>query len=123
MPKMNLVRPCPNCPFRNDIPAYLTKCRIDLMEQELVEDQKSFSCHATNTPHDDGFHMIETSDSEHCAGAMILLEKLERPNQWMRWMERLKDPETGKPFYDRHLLEMDSPVFDTFEEMREAQQS
>ena len=37
---------------------------------------------------------------------MILLEKIERPNQLMRIMERLG-------FYDREKLDMTAPVFDT----------
>jgi hypothetical protein len=45
---------------------------------------------------------------------MILLEKLGRPNQWMRIGERLG-------LYDPRQLKMDAPVFDTFEAMIEAQ--
>jgi pSer/pThr/pTyr-binding forkhead associated (FHA) protein len=43
---------------------------------------------------------------QHCAGATILLERLNRPNQMMRWMERLGG-------YDRTKLDMDAPVYRT----------
>ena len=49
--------------------------------------------------------MQETEDSQHCGGALILLEKIESPNQMMRIMERMGG-------YDRHKLKMDADVFD-----------
>ena len=49
--------------------------------------------------------MQETEDSQHCGGAMILLEKIDRPNQMMRIMERIGG-------YDRRKLKMDADVFD-----------
>jgi hypothetical protein len=45
----------------------------------------------------------------HCAGAMIVLEHEDRPNQIMRIAERLG-------FYDRTALVMDSPVPETPDE-------
>jgi hypothetical protein len=106
----DLVRPCAHCPFRKDIPAYLTAERAEEICHSLLEEDKSFSCHETNQFNDDG-ETVETSESQHCAGAMILLEKLERPNQWMRIMERLR-------LYDHTKLDMKAPVFDSVEEMQ-----
>lgn len=100
--KFNLVRPCAECPFRNDRPGYLRRAKE--ISDGLLTDG-TFTCHKTNTYDDDGDAM-ETSDSEHCAGALILLEKLGRPDQMMRWMERLGA-------YDYKRLDMDSPVFNT----------
>lgn len=55
-----------------------------------------------------------TGDEQHCAGALILLEKLDRPSQMMRISERIG-------MYDRRKLDMDAPVFDTFRKMITAQ--
>lgn len=68
--------------------------------------QGTFACHKTTKPSEyDDHEMVTTDKSEHCAGVLILLEKIEQPNQMMRIAERLG-------MYDRTKLEMDSPVFD-----------
>lgn len=101
------TKPCDNCPFRRDIRSYLSKGRP--LEFEGVE----FSCHKTvDYSHDDGGR--NTKKTEHCAGSLILHEKINKPHQMMRIMERIG-------FYDRTKLDMDAPVFDSFEEMNEAQ--
>lgn len=108
-----LTQPCEKCPFRTDIPPFLTKERICDLEQGLIGKQATFTCHMTNDYSEDG-DGVETDKSQHCAGALILLEKLEAPNQMMRIAERLN-------YYNYKKLKMDSNVFDTFEEMEEAQ--
>ena len=109
----DLTEPCPQCPFRTDIEPFLRYERVIELKEALLYRQGTFSCHKTNT-HDEDGEAIETDDSKHCAGAMILLEKLEKPNQMMRIAERLG-------MYDRHKLKMDAPVFDDFDEMADAQ--
>lgn len=101
--KFDLCRPCPNCPFRSDIPGYLTRARAMEIAMALLSDA-SFSCHKTNTFDDETGEACEANAS-HCAGALIFLEHQDRPNQMMRWMERID-------MYDRRKLDMDSPVFD-----------
>jgi len=108
--KMDLKKPCSNCPFRNDIKPYLTFDRAEEILDGLINQQQSFSCHKTNDFIDDD--AIETENTQHCAGALILLEKLELPNQWMRIAERIG-------CYDRHKLKMDSPVYEDEHEMLE----
>lgn len=110
--RMDLTKPCSDCPFRNDRPAYLSVERAEEIIDGLLAD-KSFTCHKHNDEDDEG-NAVETKDSQHCAGAMILLEKLNRPNQWMRWMERLG-------MYDRTNLDMNAPVFDSPEDFIDAQ--
>lgn len=113
--KTSMTSPCPECPFRTDVVPYLRRARIKALQEDLVDNQRSFTCHKTlKWVTDEGLE--STPESQHCAGAMILLEKLEKPNQWMRWMERL-----GR--YDHTKLDMDAPVFDTFEAMADAQRS
>lgn len=105
--KYDLTSPCGNCPFRTDIDFYLRPERVEEICDSLEQGQ-TFSCHKTNDT--DGEETIETDSSQHCAGAMIMLEKMERPNQMMRICERLG-------MYDRKKLNMEAPVFDDTEEM------
>ncbi len=114
-----LTNPCSNCPFRTDVVPYLRAERVEEIERGLGHGE--FYCHKT-TQHDDkddeenedgSYH--PTHNEMHCAGALILLEKLERPSQMMRIAERLR-------MYDPTKLNMAAPVFDTFEDMIEAQE-
>lgn len=102
--KMDLVAPCVNCPFRTDKVFHLRTERVREILTAITHGQKTFTCH--NTLH------LRDHDHQHCAGATILLEKIEKPNQWMRWMERIS-------MYDPIKLRMDSPVFETPEAMIE----
>ena len=65
-----------------------------------------FPCHksAEEVQDDDGFSEFRaTEGSVHCAGALIFLEKRNRPHQMMRICERLG-------FYDRRKLDMTAKV-------------
>lgn len=98
----NLKKPCKECPFS-------TKCKkgwlgedraIDIIHA-ITDQQGTFTCHKTDRD--------PTKKAEHCAGALILLEKEDRPNQMMRISERLGS-------YNRHELDMDSNVFNGIED-------
>lgn len=115
--KYTLRRPCKNCPFRSDIRGYLTQERAEEIVDGLMRGG-TFSCHKTNDfeEGDDGWtETVETEKSQHCAGALIFLEKNDAPNQMMRIAERLG-------LYDRTKLDMDSPVFDDESEFVDAQE-
>ena len=105
---MDLTAPCGDCPFRSDKPFPLGPARVTEIERSL--ERGYFPCHKT-LDYDDGDDPVETEKTQHCAGALILLEKLERPSQLMRIYERINS-------YDRTKLDMDAPIYDTFEEMR-----
>ncbi len=109
----DLKTPCPNCPFRSDIRPYLTKARVDQLESDL--ERCTFTCHKTTVHDGDSGDMKDGPNAQHCAGALILLEKLRRPSQMMRIAERLG-------LYDRTKLEMKAPVFDSFRKMRKVQE-
>lgn len=106
-----LKRPCAKCPFRTDVPgggAFIRRDRAVEIAQALANGS-TFHCHSTvdYTAEDlDGNTMPNTSDSEFCAGAMIMLEKTDQPNQMMRIGERLGS-------YDPSALDMDAPVVDS----------
>jgi hypothetical protein len=102
----DLKKPCAHCPFRTDCrPGWLGRSRAQEIATAITDQQATFACHETTVEGEDG-EQKETNDSQHCAGAMILLEKINRPNQMMRICERLG-------LYDRTKLDMDAPVFDT----------
>jgi hypothetical protein len=113
MNRYSLTSPCPNCPFRNDIPPFLTRSRVREIQTSLI--QSEFPCHKT-TDFDDEGEPRTSGREQHCAGALILLEKIGRPSQMMRISERLG-------MYDHSKLKMDAPVFDSFREMETAQRS
>lgn len=110
-----MTKPCENCPFRTDCPEeWLGEARATEILESLSVRDESFPCHKTTTLVDDdndedGSQRINREDEQHCAGAMILLEKLDRPNQMMRIMGRLSG-------YDPKKLDMEQPVFDNGDE-------
>jgi hypothetical protein len=83
----------------------LTPERAEEIFEGLTTMQGTFACHKTtkSSKYDDS-EMVATEKSEHCAGALIMLEHMELPNQLMRIAERLGH-------YDRAKLDMDAPVF------------
>lgn len=106
-----LRRPCALCPFRTDVIPYLTRARVESLDVAL--EQKTFTCHETLVRDGEG-ELAHAKDSAHCAGALILLEKLKRPSQAMRIAERFK-------LYDRTKLDMGAPVYASFRAMARAQ--
>jgi hypothetical protein len=104
--RFRLTRPCHGCPFRTDDSAVrLTRARVSSIERSLL--QSTFDCHETTGVTDE----MPAKGLAHCAGALILLEKLGRPSQMMRIAERLG-------MYDRTMLDMSAPVFDSVDEMK-----
>ena len=100
----SLKRPCSNCPFRNDVysqKGWLGLSRAVSIADGLTVRQGSFTCHKTLK--------APEIEQEHCAGALILLEKMNEPNQLMRIAERIRS-------YDKEGLDMDSPIFDSMEQ-------
>jgi len=104
--KFDLTHPCKDCPYRTDVVPYLKQDRAEEIIHEITENQKTFTCHKTTE--------LDDRNRQHCAGALILLEKNNEPNQMMRIAERLR-------YYDRTKLKMSAPVFDTYQEFIDAQ--
>lgn len=105
-----LTFPCAHCPFRNDRPAFLTRARVREIKRSL--ERGEFPCHETVIYDDEG-EPVRTRDEAHCAGALIMKEKLGESSQMMRIAERLR-------MYDPSKLKMDAPVYDSFDEMAAA---
>lgn len=100
----DMTGPCEHCPFRTDCrKGWLGGRRAEEIIDGVLGRDGTFACHRTTEFDDEGEHVRRYAE-QHCAGALILLEKLERPNQMMRIAERLG-------LYDRAKLNMASPVF------------
>lgn len=109
--KYTLTKPCLKCPFRKDsLKGWLGRHRAIGISDGITRMQGTFACHETveyvdcEDDTDDGTR--KTKDTQHCARALMMLEKLEQPNQMMRISERLG-------LYDRRKLDMNANVFDT----------
>jgi hypothetical protein len=100
-----LRKPCNKCPFRTDVQPYLRTQRVVSILRSITEGDASFACHRTTAYDDDG-EPIPGKKEQHCAGALILLEKIKQPNQLMRIGVRLN-------FYKPAKLRMDALVYDT----------
>jgi hypothetical protein len=112
-----MTSPCDKCPFRTDVEPYLTPDRVREIGDSLVRSE--FPCHKTTVEgdgedEDELQQVVDGPSARHCAGALIVLEKMEQPSQMMRICERLG-------MYDRRKLDMDAPVYDSIEEMMQAQ--
>lgn len=107
--KYDLTKPCDMCPFRND------RGRLLRVSAERLAGMASgeFCCHKTTVVSEETGEYEPLTKSQHCAGALIMLEKMNSPHQMMRICERLG-------FYDRTKLDMKSPVFGSFSEVRKA---
>jgi len=122
--KYKLVRPCAHCPFREDIKPFLPVDRVEEILDGLVRGG-TFACHETtrDDEDDDGTGMRRvTKDPQHCAGALILLEREYDGasggpgcaiNQMARFAMRFGD-------FDPNRLATDVPVYDDFDAMLSA---
>jgi hypothetical protein len=102
----DMTTPCEHCPFRNDKPGFITPARAREIAHAIIQEQRTFTCHKTTVPVEDddgGSDMVDGPNAQHCGGALIFLESIERPNQMMRIAERLG-------LYDRRKLDMTAPV-------------
>lgn len=104
--KYNLTQPCELCPFRNDDGNLSVHPR---RLQEMASGE--FCCHKTGRVNDESGDIEPNENSQHCAGLLIMLEKMNQPHQMMRICERLG-------FYDHTKLKMNAPVFSSFAEVR-----
>ena len=108
----DLTAPCKDCPFRTDITFYLNTERVEEICDSITRRQQTFACHKTTKHDDETGRAIPHRKEQHCAGALIMLEKMERPNQMIRIAERCNA-------YDRRKLNMDAPVYDDCDAMIE----
>lgn len=104
--RFGLVRPCIHCPFRPG--GFMGLARAPEIAESIFHNDHTFACHET-VDHDALGRPRTHSKTQHCAGALILHEKLGRPNWRIRFAHRLG-------LYDPARLDMAAPVFDTVED-------
>jgi hypothetical protein len=106
----DMTTPCGNCPFRTDVDPYIHEGRVREIQQALSDRSQvsSFWCHKTTTAGGASGKQLQ-----HCAGAMILLEKIGEPSQAM-------DIAYTLGLYDPEKLNMLAPVYDSWDEMAKA---
>lgn len=93
--RYTMTEPCDACPFL---------IGSGFTFQSLVEHARGeFACHKACELDEDGDYVERSDKTPHCAGALIFLEKQERPHQMMRICERLG-------LYDRTTLNMQANV-------------
>jgi hypothetical protein len=120
--KFDLVRPCGDCPFRSDRPAYLRPERV----RQILGAGKgrrwwpasSFPCHNTivyGDADDDGNSKTTVPPTaQQCAGVMIILTREGRPNDAMQIAERFG-------MFDPRKLDMTAPVHESADAAVKAQ--
>lgn len=94
-----MTEPCNECPF--------LKGSGFTWKSLTAHASGEFACHKTCdlTEQDDSDVFLPKTNGKslHCAGALIFLERLNKPHQMMRICERIG-------MYDRRKLNMDAPV-------------
>ncbi|RST57658.1 hypothetical protein D5F11_021600 [Siminovitchia terrae] len=98
--KFDLKTPCKDCPFIKG--SSTNKTLAEDRIEGIVDDIRAgmtFTCHKTLQKH--------TSEQQHCAGALIFLEKENKPNQMMKIAERLG-------LYDHRKLKMNVEIIDEY---------
>ncbi|MGG6267082.1 DUF6283 family protein [Leptolyngbya sp. AN03gr2] len=105
--KFSLTQPCKDCPFRISPLFHLGTERRKEISEALQDDTQTFPCHKT----------LQHREPQHCAGAIIVLEKMGMRSIMLRLAMR-----TGT--YDPGQLQCLDQVYDswkTFESAEEIQ--
>lgn len=106
-----MTTPCAHCPFRTDVPPFIKAVRVRQIQRSL--ERGEFPCHKTTEPDDAEGSPQSSADEIHCAGALILMEKSRCVGQMQLMAKRCG-------MYDPTQLNLDAPVYATFDEMYEA---
>lgn len=99
--KYTLTTPCDGCPFLLG-----SGFTFGSLTQHA---RGEFGCHKACKLDDETGNFEPLDKTPHCAGALIFLEKQNKPHQMMRICERLTGKD-GRPMYDASKLNMNAPV-------------
>jgi hypothetical protein len=83
-----LKTPCRDCPFRHDVPGFLSGERAEEIANDVLRGSGSFPCHKT-LDYSEDFDGKETKNTQMCAGATIFAEHCEQGGQMLRIAMRL----------------------------------
>jgi hypothetical protein len=108
MAEFYLKSPCLHCPFRAD----KTRCVLRAQRAKAIAKSllsgEMFPCHETVN------HSRRNRKKEkHCAGALIILEREKKPNEFMQVFARLG-------YYATDKMKLTTPVFKTMAEFVKA---
>lgn len=107
--KFKIKKPCELCPFRSDCHPYLG--RADQIAEQMEDDHNWFACHET-TGVKSG-RRVKAANQSHCAGLMLVLWRMRRPNIAMRLAL------VANMITVQELEKKDAPVFGSLDEFRE----
>lgn len=110
--RFDLVRPCPNCPFRRDcLKEWLGEARATEIADSVLDEDRTFACHETTQFSDDDGEYAPHEDEQHCVGAIMLVEQTGAANAMIQIAERL-----GLLHFGRFAANIASQVFATRED-------
>lgn len=95
--KFDMKTPCKDCPFLvgSSTNRTLREGRLEEIV-EAIRSDGTFQCHKT---------IDEDIDDQHCAGALVFIEREGTPNNMLRIAHRLG-------LYDHTKLDMDAPIIE-----------
>ena len=108
-----MKKPCANCPFlKAEAAIHVCPERV----RKIASTEGSFPCHKTTveTETEEGSDLVIGPRSKQCAGFVILLLKINRPNQMVQVAERLGWLDTKAIMSDKAVVDS---VHDSVEEM------
>ncbi len=116
--KFTLKTPCKDCPFRTDVPGYLSSTRARGIARNAQTGAATFACHKT-VKHDEDGEQVRSDGEIHCAGALIMAEKLNKgrsggPGCHVNQLVRIASRFSG---FNADELDVEAPVFDSVEAM------
>jgi hypothetical protein len=106
--RFDLRSPCADCPFRNDLP--INEGTVGTFAENIwsiIRGEFVHSCHKTDPRSDYEPAKDYRGPIQHCAGAMVMMEKSEEPSNFMLWAEA-----QGK--MKRKRLNLGAPVDDIY---------
>lgn len=111
--KFGLKRPCPLCPFRNDLRPYLRTSRAEEIADSL-DAGSPFPCHETTVLEEEEGAYVPSENEHHCAGAMIVLHRESEHGSRLLFLAQRAG------LYDPSELDDQAPVYDSLSEWVDA---
>ncbi len=81
-----MLKPCSNCPFRQDVDFFLSEDRAQQIARDVIQGDSAFHCHKTVRYGNDGEDNLD--DAKPCIGAIKAIAKERgdaRANLWVRF--------------------------------------
>jgi hypothetical protein len=112
----DMKKPCANCPFlKADAAVHILPQRV----RDIASTEGSFPCHKTTVEAEteEGTDLVIGPRTKQCIGLVILLLKIDKPNQMVQVAERLGWLDTDAIMADKAVVDS---VHDSVDEMVKA---